>query len=72
MRARRQSHDSFDAAECWAKSPSIQMLSNDFEKRGFVLNPMVRMFTRKNGSHTVRLVWRHRELTCSIVLTVRT
>ena len=52
MRARRQSHDSFDAAECWAKSPSIQTLSNDFEKRGFVLNPMLVAGPKELGVQT--------------------
>jgi hypothetical protein len=71
MRARRPSRNSVDAAERWANSPSIQDLGADLGRRGFVLMPTVRVFKRMDGSHTVRLVWRHRELTTSIVLTVR-
>jgi hypothetical protein len=58
-------------AERFAAAPSIEALSSDIAKRGFLLTPKVRLFARKDGTHTVRLVWRHRALDSSVVLTVR-
>lgn len=69
MRAARQVPDL--VAEKFAAAPSIEALSVDIASRGFQLTPKVRLFARKDGSHTVRLVWRHRALDSSVVLTIR-
>jgi hypothetical protein len=69
MRAARNVPDMI--AERFAVSPSIKELSADIARRGFILTPKVRLYARRDGTHTVRLVWRHRALDSSVVLTLR-
>lgn len=72
MRAQRAGRASaIDAAEWFAALPSVRGLGADLSLRGYALTPRARMFPRADGGRTVRLVWRHRELNASIVLTVR-
>ena len=46
-------------------------LCADLASRGFVLTPKICILGRRDGSRRARLVYRHRELDSSVVLTVR-
>ena len=72
MRAARVNRSIVDAADQYARCPSILALGGDLARRGYALTPKARVFPRLDGHFTVRLVWRHRALNSSIVLTLTT